>query len=95
MTKSKSTHKTTPNSPGRLLAEYSAFPDDQPVNEVYAAARLQRSRAWVQLKRVTGGGPKFLRTDTGKIFYLKHELEAYLHRTLTGYESTSQYPDPA
>ena len=95
MTKSKSTHKTTPNSPGRLLAEYSAFPDDQPVSELYAAARLQRSRAWVQLKRVTGGGPKFLRTDTGKIFYLKRDVETYLSTSLTPFTSTSQYPRSA
>jgi len=74
-----------------LLAEYSAFPIDQPVNEQYAAARLQKSRAWLQLKRVAGGGPKFYRTDTGKIFYLKRDVEAYLAASLTGYENTSQY----
>ena len=34
--------------------------------EQYAAARYQLSRAWFQMKRITGGGPKFLRSDTGK-----------------------------
>ena len=87
--------KTGATSPARLLAEYTAFPEDQPVNEKYGAARLQKSLAWMQLKRVTGGGPKFHRTETGKIFYIKRDLEAYLHRTLTGYDNTSQYPDAA
>lgn len=87
--------KTAPKTTAQLLAEYSAFPDDQPVNEQYAAARLQKSRAWMQLKRVSGGGPKFQRTDTGKIYYIKRDIEAYLSASLTGYESTSQYPSAA
>ena len=83
--------KTAPKTTAQLLAEYSAFPDDQPMNERYAAARLQKSRAWMQLKRVAGGGPKFYRTETGKIFYRKADVEIYLAASLTGYESTSQY----
>ena len=91
MTKTKNAPKPT----AQLLADYSAFPDDQPVTEHYVAARLQKSRAWVQLKRCTGGGPKFHRTDTGKIFYRKRDIEAYLSASLTSYENTSQYPDAA
>ena len=87
--------KYAPKNPAQLLSDYSAFSDDQPVNESFAAARLQKSRAWLQLKRVAGAGPRFHRTETGKIFYLKRDLEAYLHRTLTGYDNTSQYPDTA
>src|SRR3990167_10407867 len=75
-----------------LLADYVGFSDDQPVNEKYAAARLQKSRAWVQWKRVAGGGPKFCRTDTGKILYRKADVEAYLSASLTSYDNTSQYP---
>ncbi len=77
----------------QLLADYAAFASDQPVSEKHVAARLQKSRAWVQLKRCSGGGPKFHRTDTGKIFYLKRDVEAYLRVSLTPFESTSQYPD--
>ena len=77
--------------PAELLAEYSAFPDDQPVNEQYVAARIGKSRALLQLRRVTGGGPRFHRTDTGKIFYIKRDVEAYLAATLTAYNSTSEY----
>lgn len=87
--------KTDPKTAPLLLADYLAFPEDQPVTEHYVAARLQKSRAWAQLKRVTGGGPKFYRTDTGKIFYRKADIEAYLAASLTGYHSTSQYPDAA
>lgn len=74
------------------LAEYTSFPDNQPVTERHVAARLQKSRAWVQMKRVTGGGPRFHRTDTGKILYLKKNIEAYLAVSLTAFDSTSQYP---
>ena len=95
MAKAKARAKYSSKDRARLLAEYTAFPEDQPVNEKYGAARLQMSRAWMQLKRVAGGGPKFHRTETGKIFYLKRDLEAYLHRTLTSYDNTSQYPDAA
>ena len=77
----------------RLLAEYAAFSDDQPVSEKHVASRLQKSRAWVQLKRVTGGGPKFQRTQTGKIFYLKRDVEGYLASSLTAFDSTSEYLD--
>ena len=87
--------KSAPKNTAHLLADYAAFPEDQPVNEQYAAARLQKSRAWVQLKRVTGGGPKFLRSDTGKIFYLKSAIEAYLSASMKSYDSTAQYPDAA
>jgi hypothetical protein len=87
--------KSTPKSTAQLLAEYLAFPDDQPVSEYFGAARLQKSRAWFQLKRITGGGPKFYRTSTGKIFYIKRDIETYLSASLTGYESTSQYPKAA
>lgn len=87
--------RKTARTPAELLTEYSAFPDDQPVNEHYAAARLGMSRAWVQWKRVTGGGARFQRTDTGKIFYIKRDIEAYLAANLTSYESTSQYPKAA
>ena len=85
--------KLEPKSPAQLLAEYSTFADDQPVNEQYAAARLQKSRAWVQLKRVTGGGPKFCRTISGKIFYRKRDIEGYLASSLTAFDSTSEYLD--
>lgn len=74
-----------------LLADYVGFSDDQPINEKYAAARLQKSRAWMQWKRVAGGGPKFCRTDTGKILYIKRDVEAYLAATLTAHNSTSEY----
>ena len=87
--------KVAPKTKAQLLAEYLALPEDQPVPEQYAAARLNYSRAWTQLKRVSGGGPKFHRTDTGKIFYIKRDVEAYLSASLTGYDNTSQYPDPA
>jgi hypothetical protein len=89
------TKKSDPKPPAQLLAEYASFPDDQPVNEQYGAARLQKSRAWMQLKRVKGGGPQFQRTDTGKIFYFKRDVEDYLAASLRSYESTSQYPDQA
>ena len=78
-----------------LLAEYAGFPYDQPVSEKHVASRLQKSRAWVQLKRVTGGGPKFYRTETGRILYRKADVEKYLAASLTSYDSTSQYPDAA
>ena len=79
----------------QLLTEYRDYTDDQIVSEKHVAARLQMSRAWVQLKRVTGGGPKFHRTATGKIFYLKRDVEAYLAGSLTAFDSTSQYPNAA
>lgn len=78
-----------------LLAEYHAGSDDQPFTEVHTAARLQRSRAWMQLRRVTGGGPKFHRTSTRKIFYIKRDIERYLEETLKAFDSTSQYPQAA
>ena len=84
--------KITSDRRRELLAEYIASPDDQPITEQHAAARLQKSRPWVQWKRGAGGGPKFCRTDTGKIFYIKRDVEAYLAATLTGYSCTSQYP---
>jgi len=74
-----------------LLADYVGFSDDQPINEKYGAARLQKSRAWMQWKRVAGGGPRFFRTDTGKIVYRKADIEAYLAATLTPHNSTSEY----
>lgn len=74
-----------------LLAEYIASPDDQPLTEQHAAARLQKSRPWIQWKRGAGGGPKFCRTDTGKILYLKRDVEAYLAATLTFFNNTSEY----
>jgi hypothetical protein len=80
-----------PKSAAQLLAEYSAFPDDQPVTEQHAAPRLVKSRAWMQWKRHAGGGPKYYRTDTGKIFYRKRDIEAYLDASLTFYANTSQY----
>jgi hypothetical protein len=87
--------KTAPKPTAQLLADYSAFPDDQPVTEHYAAARLQKSRAWCQWRRVAGGGPRFLRTPEGKIFYRKADVEAYLAASLTSYNSTSEYADAA
>ena len=75
----------------QLLADYVAFADDQFVTERHVAARMQLSRAWAQQKRYTGGGPKFHRTDTGKILYLKRDVEAYLSATLTAHNSTSEY----
>ena len=76
-----------------LLAEYSEFPKDQPVNEQYTAARLGKSRALLQLRRCTGGGPKFYRTDTGKIFYIKRDVEAYLAASMTAHNSTAEYKE--
>ena len=75
----------------QLLADYAMFSDDQPVSEKHVAARLQKSRAWLQLRRVTGGGPKFHRTDTGRILYRKADVEKYLAASLTGHDSTSEY----
>src|SRR3990170_4795818 len=70
-----------------LAADYVGFSDDQLINEKYVAARLQKSRAWVQWKRVAGGGPRFFRTDTGKILYRKADVEAYLSASLTSYDN--------
>ncbi len=78
-----------------LLADYVGFSDDQPINEKYAAARLQKSRAWMQWKRVAGGGPKFHRTDTGKILYRKADIESYLSASLTSYSNTAEYAQRA
>lgn len=84
--------KQEPKSAAQLLAEYLAFPDDQAVAEPYAAARLGYSRAWLQLKRGTGGGPRFNRTRSGKIRYVKLDVERYRAEDLTAFDSTSQYP---
>jgi hypothetical protein len=83
--------KITPDQRRELLAEYIASPDDQPLTELHAATRLQKSRAWLQWKRVAGGGPQFCRTDTGKIFYIRRDVEAYLSSSLTAHNSTSEY----
>ena len=58
------------------LAQYSAFPQDQPVTEHYAAARLQRSRAWLQWTRGTGDGPRFCRTNMEDSFHIPRASEA-------------------
>ncbi len=78
-----------------LLAEYVAAPDDQPLTELHAAARLQKSRAWLQWRRGSGGGPKFYRSDTAQIRYIKRDIEAYLSASMTSYDNTSQYADAA
>ena len=74
-----------------LLAEYTTFPLDQPVSEGHAAARLLKSRSWLQWKRSTGGGPRFQRTPTGKIFYVKRDVEEFLAGQLIPFSSTSEY----
>ena len=78
-----------------LLAEYHAGSDDQPFTELHAAARLRRSRAWLQLRRVSGGGPRYLRTPSGRVYYRKGDIERYLEETLKAFDSTSQYPQAA
>jgi len=83
--------KLTSDQRRELLAEYVAAPDDQPLTELHAAARYEKSRAWFQLKRVAGGGPRFYRSDTGQIRYVKADLEAYLVNSLTKYSNTSEY----
>src|SRR3990167_159228 len=91
--KSRTSRKSTkPQPPAQLPAGSDLPPADQPITEHVAAARLQMSRAWLQLKRVTGGGPKFWRTSTGMIRYIKRDIESYLSASLTSFESTSQYP---
>ena len=86
---------TEPKTTTQLLAEYSAASNDQPFPETHAAARLQKSRAWMQWRRMSGGGPRFQRTTTGKILYRKADVEAFLAGQLTAYENTSQYPNAA
>lgn len=78
-----------------LLAEYRDYADDQPATERHAAARLGMSRSWMQWQRTAGNGPKFYRTDGGRIFYLKRDIEAFLAASLTAFDSTSQYRDAA
>ena len=95
MSKRASRKSTKPQPTAQLLVGYDLLPADQPITEHVAAARLQMSRAWLQLKRVTGGGPKFQRTSTGMIRYIKRDVESYLSASLTPFESTSQYPDAA
>lgn len=83
--------KSAPKPTAQLLADYSAFPNDQFVNEQYTAARLGMSRAWLQWKRVAGGGPRFYRSNTGQIRYLKSDIEKHLAATLTAHNNTSEY----
>ena len=66
----------------QLLTEYIGFPDDHPVIARHAAARLQKTLARMLAKRHFGGGPKFCRTDTGKIYYIKRDVEEYLVASL-------------
>ena len=83
--------KLTSEQRRELIAEYSAAPADQALTELHLAARYQISRAWLQWKRVAGGGPRFHRTASGKIRYRKSDAEAFLAATLTPHSSTSEY----
>lgn len=74
-----------------LLVEYVGFPEDQPCREKYVAARLQRSCGWLQEMRVRGRGPVFYRTESGKIYYIKRDVEDYLVRSMKRHERTGEY----
>jgi len=78
-----------------LIAEYEAAPPDQLLIEQHVAAVLQRSRAWVQLRRLTGGGPVFLKDPAGAVRYRKFDVEAYKKRAFVPYRSTSEYEGSA
>jgi hypothetical protein len=74
----------------RLRAEFYAAPDDALLGQDLVAVALGRSTAWCEMKRLTGGGPQYLKLGR-RCLYRKSAVLRHIAEYSTPVRSTSEY----
>lgn len=87
----KQANKTPNKKISDLRNDFWSAPNDALLDRETTAAGVVRSRGWMELKAVTGGGIPFLKCGR-RCLYRKSDTLYWLQTNSTRVHSTSEYP---